>query len=224
MDRYGSPQELKGQGGVYALRGKRILDIVLSSIGLLLLLPLITLVAVLVRCTSPGPAFYRQERVGRFGKTFQIVKFRSMVVNADKCGLSITKAGDSRVTRVGTFLRKWKIDELPQLWNVFRGEMSLVGPRPELPLYVSTYTTDQREVLSVTPGITDIASICYRDEEAILASAGDADDLYRKVVLPHKLMLNRQYIRTISFGMDIKLILKTLALLLFPSRDKERVL
>ena len=158
--------------------------------ALLILCPFLLLVGIFVKWTSPGPILYWQKRVGRDGRIFAIVKFRSMVANAEKQGLGITVAGDARVTGFGAFLRMSKIDELPQLWNVLTGKMSLVGPRPELPQYVSEYTPEQRHVLSVRPGITDPASIAYRNEEELLAKASDPIRYYRESVLPAKLALN----------------------------------
>lgn len=189
---------------------KRVVDVVGSSLGLIVLSPFLALIAVLIKCSSRGPALYWQDRVGRGGKFFRIVKFRSMVADADKRGSDITSAGDPRVTRVGAILRKLKVDELPQLWNVLIGEMSLVGPRPELPRYVGDYNHEQLRVLSVRPGITDLASIRYRHEEQILARSENPLEFYRKVVLKDKLVLNLQYIDKMSFFFDAKVIFQTL--------------
>src|SRR5579859_5515204 len=150
--------------GLYRRAGKRALDAAVSAMMLVVISPLLLIVCALVKLTSPGPVFYRQERVGEGGRPFNIVKFRSMVVDADRRGLGLTSAGDPRVTRCGVVLRQLKIDELPQLWNVLKGDMSLVGPRPELPVYVANYDSRQRVVLTVRPGITDIASIAFRWE------------------------------------------------------------
>jgi lipopolysaccharide/colanic/teichoic acid biosynthesis glycosyltransferase len=144
-------------------------------------------IAVVVKLTSRGPAFYRQNRVGRDARIFRILKFRTMVVHADRPGLGITTAGDERVTPFGKILRGLKLDEMPQLWNALKGNMSLVGPRSELPSYVARYAPEQLRVLSVTPGITDLASIRYRHEEKLLEGSNDPDELYRRLVLPHKL-------------------------------------
>jgi lipopolysaccharide/colanic/teichoic acid biosynthesis glycosyltransferase len=195
---------------MYRRYGKRLIDATLSLVALLILCPFLLLVGILVKWTSPGPILYWQERVGRDGQTFKIAKFRTMVANADKQGLGITVSGDARVTDFGAFLRMSKIDELPQLWNVLTGSMSLVGPRPELPRYVSDYTEEQRKVLSVRPGITDPASIRYRHEESILARSDDPELYYRNVVLPDKLVLNLQYVRDISLPVDIKLVVQTM--------------
>ena len=198
----------------YRRRGKRLLDAAISFSALLLLAPFLIFVAILVRLTSPGPAIYWQERIGRDGRAFRMAKFRSMAADAEQNGRGITAAGDSRVTRVGAVLRKLKIDEIPQLWNVLRGEMSLVGPRPELPIYVQLYTPAQRQVLSVAPGITDPASIAYRHEEQVLSESEDPEMLYRDVVLPDKLALNQSYIDQMSLSHDVALIFKTLAAIL----------
>ena len=193
--------------------GKRLFDLFFAVTGLLLLSPLFILIAVAIKLRSPGPVFYAQERVGKAGKAFRVLKFRSMVPGADRMGPDITSAGDNRVTPVGRYLRKWKLDELPQLWNVLKGEMSMVGPRPELPSYVRNYTPEQREVLSVRPGITDLAAIQYRHEEQLLASSNDIVRFYTEVVLPHKLSLNRLYIEKLSLFLDVKLILQTLKII-----------
>src|SRR6202011_3461476 len=205
----GMPSD-SSQESTYRRYGKRIIDASLSFVGVALLCPLFAVVGILVKCTSSGPILYWQERVGWGGKIFRIAKFRSMVVDAEKKGLGITVSGDSRVTRFGAFLRRSKIDEFPQLWNVLTGEMSLVGPRPELPQYVSAYTPEQRLVLQARPGITDPASIRYRHEEAILATSQNPDEFYRGVILPDKLAINLQYIRDISVYSDIKCVIQTM--------------
>lgn len=203
-----------GKGGLYSRFGKRAIDLAVSLPALVFLLPVLAVTALLVIATSPGSALYWQDRVGRSGKIFRIAKFRTMIIGADQKGLRITTAVDRRVTRFGALLRKWKIDEIPQLWNVLKGDMSLVGPRPELPEYVGTYTPEQRHVLSVRPGITDIASIRYRHEEQLLGQSKDPDEFYRRVVLPHKLKLNLEYIQRMSFLFDMKLIVQTISSLL----------
>jgi lipopolysaccharide/colanic/teichoic acid biosynthesis glycosyltransferase len=194
---------------IYNGFGKRLIDVAVSCLAVLLLSPLLLLVALLVKCTSPGPVFYSQERVGKGAKVFRILKFRSMIAGADAKGPSITSSGDTRVTPFGALLRKFKIDEFPQLWNVLKGEMSIVGPRPELPEYVANYSQVQRRVLAVRPGITDIASIQYRHEEEILGRNNNPQEYYRSVVLPHKLELNLMYIRKMSFATDTRLVLET---------------
>lgn len=200
----------EANNGFYREVGKRSIDVASSLVGLVVLLPALIVVGILVKCTSIGPILYWQDRVGRGGKVFRIAKFRSMVAGADQKGPSITSSGDARVTRFGAILRKFKIDELPQLWNVLKGEMSLVGPRPELPQYVASYTGEQRRVLCVRPGITDLASIRYRHEERILAKSKNPEDFYRNVVLPHKLQLNLIYIQKTSFLFDTRLLLQTM--------------
>jgi lipopolysaccharide/colanic/teichoic acid biosynthesis glycosyltransferase len=193
----------------YQAVGKRIFDALAAAAGLLILSPLLALLAAFVKLSSRGPVFYQQERIGRDGMVFRIVKFRSMYVGADQKGLAITAAGDARITSAGRVLRRFKLDELPQLWNVLKGEMSLVGPRPEVPRYVECYSAAQRRVLSARPGITDPASLLYRDEESILAGQPDADRYYREVVLPDKLNLNLEYLSRSSFFYDLSLILQT---------------
>lgn len=195
--------------GFYQRRGKRALDFIAATVGLLLLAPLLLVVALLVRITSRGPVFYWQDRVGWGGHIFQIVKFRSMFEDVDKRGLAITSSVDPRVTPMGRMLRHFKLDELPQLWNVLKGEMSLVGPRPEVPSYVETYSPAQRRVLTVRPGITDPASIAYRREQDLLAAQPDPDRYYRDVVLPDKLNMNLEYLDRISFSYDLLLVLLT---------------
>jgi lipopolysaccharide/colanic/teichoic acid biosynthesis glycosyltransferase len=195
---------------LYARSGKRCLDIVCSVSGLIALSPLLAACALLVRFSSKGPIFYRQVRIGRGGVPFSMLKFRSMRVS-DEPGRQITIAGDCRVTSAGRLLRASKLDELPQLWNVLVGDMSLVGPRPEVPEYVAAYTTEQRQVLQVRPGITDPASITYRHEEAVLAGSDDPERFYREVVMQHKLALNLNYVRTISLRADLKLVFSTVA-------------
>lgn len=192
------------------LIAKRAMDIVLSACALAVLWPLLLLIALAIWIDDPGPVFYRQVRVGRNGKTFRIFKFRSMVMDADKKGLAITVGRDSRITRVGAVLRKTKIDELAQLLNVFLGQMSFVGPRPEVPKYVELYTPYQRQVLLVRPGITDYASIAYRNENDLLAGAPNPETMYIEQIMPDKIELNMKYLREISPLADIRLILKTI--------------
>lgn len=190
---------------------KRLFDWVLSTLGLLLLAPLLLLIALAVKLDSPGPVFFRQERVGRFGKPFRIHKFRTMRHEPVGKGPQITVGADSRITRVGHILRGSKLDELPQLIDVWVGSMSLVGPRPEVPRYVAHYPAALREkVLSVRPGITDIASIEYRDESAVLARAADPEHAYIHEVMPHKLALAASYVDQASVWMDLRLIWRTI--------------
>ena len=192
------------------LIAKRAMDIVLSACALAILWPLLLLIALAIWIDDPGPVFYRQVRVGRNGKTFRIFKFRSMVMDADKKGLAITVGRDSRITRVGAVLRKTKLDELVQLLNVLFGQMSFVGPRPEVPKYVELYTPYQRQVLLVRPGITDYASIAYRNENDLLAGAPNPETMYIEQIMPDKIELNMKYLREISPLADIRLILKTI--------------
>lgn len=190
---------------------KRLFDILLSALGLLLLSPLLLAIALWVKLDSPGPALFRQQRIGRHGKPFAIHKFRTMRVDAPAQGPQITIGADPRITRSGAILRRYKLDELPQLWDVLRGAMSLVGPRPEVARYVALYPDDLRQlVLSVRPGITDLASIEYRDEGAVLARSSDPERSYVEEVMPAKLALAAQYVRTQSLAGDLRLILRTI--------------
>ena len=189
----------------------RFCDIVLSCLGLLLLSPLFVVVAVWIVIDNPGPIFYRQMRVGKDDKDFGLLKFRSMRIGADKESLITIGEHDSRITRAGYYIRKYKLDELPQLWNVLVGDMSLVGPRPEVRKYVDMYTDEQRQVLTVRPGITDYASIEYIDENRILAQAEDPDRTYIEEILPAKIALNMRYIKHQTLGEYMKIIFLTLA-------------
>ena len=184
----------------------RFCDIVFSAVGLLLLSPLFLLVYILIRCESKGGGFYCQQRVGRDGRMFGLYKFRSMRTGSDKKGLITVGGHDSRITRMGYFIRKYKIDELPQLWNVLKGDMSLVGPRPEVKKYVDLYTEEQRRVLSVRPGITDYASIEYVDENEILGKADDPDRVYVEEIMPAKIKLNMRYIENRNLNEYFKII------------------
>ena len=189
---------------------KRIFDIVASGCGLLVLLPLFAVLAVWIKLDSHGPVFYRQTRVGRNNRDFRLFKFRSMRVGADKQGLITVGGHDPRITRSGYFIRKYKLDELPQLINVFIGDMSLVGPRPEVRKYVEMYTPEQMHVLDVRPGITDMASIRYRNENELLESVDDPDRYYVEVIMQDKLRINLEYVARHSFWFDLKLIFGTL--------------
>ena len=191
------------------LAAKRAMDIAISAAALCVLWPVLLLIALAIVVDDPGPVFYRQVRVGRSGKPFRIFKFRTMVVDADKKGLSITVGRDSRITRVGAFLRRTKLDELAQLLNVLCGQMSFVGPRPEVPRYVELYTPYQRQVLLVRPGITDYASIAYRNENDLLAGADDPERMYIETIMPDKIELNMKYLREISPLTDVRLMLRT---------------
>ena len=188
---------------------KRVFDIIASGLGLLILSPLFLVIAVWVKLDSPGPVFYKQVRVGRNNKDFYLYKFRSMRVGSDKKGLITVGGRDPRVTRSGYYIRKYKLDEFPQLINVFKGDMSLVGPRPEVRKYVDLYTPEQMHVLEVRPGVTDLASIRYRNENELLAKASDPEQYYRDIVMQDKLRINLEYVRNHSFFCDIALIFKT---------------
>jgi lipopolysaccharide/colanic/teichoic acid biosynthesis glycosyltransferase len=187
---------------------KRGFDVVASGVGLVVLSPLFFVIAIAVRLNSRGPVFYRARRVGRHGKEFLLYKFRSMITDADQIGPGITSAQDNRITSVGRFLRRTKLDELPQLINVVRGEMSLVGPRPEDPRYVELYTPEQREILRYRPGITSMASFTYRNEEQLL-SGDDWERMYVDQVMPAKLTIDLEYARRANLFTDVWLILRT---------------
>lgn len=189
---------------------KRMFDIVASSIGLILLSPILMLIAICIKLDSKGPVFFKQVRVGKNKKLFKIYKFRTMITDAEKLGKQITIGNDSRITKVGKFIRKCKLDELPQLINVFKGEMSLVGPRPEVPRYVDLYDEYQEQILLVQPGITDYASIEFRNENDILGKSSSPEETYIKDIMPTKIELNIKYIKNISLYEDIKLIMKTI--------------
>lgn len=189
---------------------KRIFDLVLSAIFLILLAPLFIFIAIRIKLDSKGSVFYKQVRVGLNGKDFGIYKFRTMFVGSDKKGLLTVGGNDARITTPGLFLRKYKLDELPQLINVFFGDMSIVGPRPEVRKYVDLYSKEQLQVLSVKPGITDYASIEYSKENEILAKATDPEATYINEIMPAKLALNQKYISEQSFVTDLKIILQTL--------------
>lgn len=188
---------------------KRLFDIVMSGLGLILLSPLFVVVAVCIKLDSPGPVFYRQVRVGWHNRDFRIFKFRSMRVGADRGSLVTIGGRDSRITRLGYFIRKTKIDELPQLINVFVGDMSLVGPRPEVRHYVNYWTPEQMHVLDVRPGITDPASIKFRNENELMSRADDPEKYYIEVIMQEKLNLYLEYVENASFWYDIKLIFRT---------------
>lgn len=193
---------------------KRLLDILFSFLGLLVLSPLLLITAIAVMFDSRGGVFYRQLRVGQNGKDFLLFKFRTMRTGADKKGLITVGGRDSRITRVGYYLRKYKLDELPQLLNVLIGDMSLVGPRPEVRKYVDLYNDEQRQVLSVKPGITDYASIEYSNENELLGKSSNPEKTYIEEIMPHKLQLNQRYIQEQGVVTDLKIIFKTIAKIL----------
>ena len=190
---------------------QRTFDILFSSIGLLMLLPVFLVMAVWIKADSEGPVFYRQVRVGMHGKLFRIFKFRSMRLGSDKASQITIGERDSRITRSGIIIRKYKLDELPQLINVFTGDMSFVGPRPEVPKYVDLYTEAQRHVLDVRPGITDMASIKYINENELLGKANNPEDYYIHTIMPDKLSINLEYVKNNSFMDDVTIIFKTLS-------------
>lgn len=189
---------------------KRLFDTVASFLGLVLVSPVLVTIAILIKNEDGGPVFYRGERVGRFGKSFRIFKFRTMVVNAEKLGGPSTADDDPRITKTGKFMRKVKLDELPQLINVFKGEMSIVGPRPEVQIYVDMFTDEEKAILSVRPGITDWASIWNPDEGAILAGSADPEKTYMEKIRPKKIRLQLKYVRERSLWNDLKIIGQTI--------------
>lgn len=180
-----------------------------SAIGLIVASPVLLAAAVAIKLDSPGSVIFRQTRVGKDGKPFAILKLRTMVTKAESLGGQLTVGTDPRVTKVGHFLRKWKLDELPQLINVLKGDMSLVGPRPEVPRYVELYTEEQRRVLTVRPGITDPASIKFRNESELMAGQSDPETYYREVLMPEKLAINLSYLERRTLGADMKVLLDT---------------
>jgi len=190
------------------LRAKRTFDVIVSGVAIIALSPLLLVIALLVRFTSRGPVLYRATRSGRNGALFKLYKFRSMVANADKLGPGITAAGDRRITRVGRILRRTKLDELPQLFNVLRGDMSIVGPRPEDPRYVALYTAEQRRVLQFRPGITSLASIRYRNEAEALKTQ-DWETVYIQQVMPEKLAIDLEYASRATLRLDLLIIART---------------
>ncbi len=203
---------------------KRAFDIVASALGLVLLSPLLGAVALAIKLEDGGPVFYRGERVGLGGRSFRIYKFRSMVVDAEKRGASSTAKNDSRITRTGAFIRSGKIDELPQLINVLVGDMSLVGPRPEVRKFTDLYTEEEKAILSVRPGITDWASIWNCDEAAVLAGAADPDQAYFELIRPKKLRLQLKYVRERSMATDLRIIWLTLLAVVSPQSEAVREL
>lgn len=189
---------------------KRLFDIVVSALALCVLAPVLLMLALVVALGSPGGAFFRQERVGLNGRTFKLLKFRSMRPGSESRGQITVGARDPRITGVGHFMRKTKLDELPQLFNILQGDMSVVGPRPEVPRYVALYTTEQRQVLSVRPGLTSLASITYINENELLGRSNDPERTYVEDVMPAKLALDLQYVREQSLGLDLRIMFGTL--------------
>ena len=192
-----------------SLACKRIFDVLVSAVMLLVLSPVFLVLAIAIKLDSPGPVFYRQVRVTQYGETFRIFKFRSMVSNADKIGTQVTVGNDSRITRVGKLIRKCRLDELCQLIDVFRGTMSFVGTRPEVPKYVAAYTPEMMATLLMPAGVTSLASIMYKDEDELLAGAEDVDGTYVQAVLPGKMYYNLKGIKEFSFWGDIRLMFMT---------------
>jgi lipopolysaccharide/colanic/teichoic acid biosynthesis glycosyltransferase len=209
---------------MHDLSTKRLFDVIFSASGLLILTPLLLLLALVIKLLDSGPVFFLQERVGKGGQRFKIWKFRTMVLDAPKLGRGITAGNDPRITPVGRWLRKTKCDELPQLWNVLRGEMSLVGPRPELPRYVALYTAEQRRVLELKPGITDLATLEFRSEEALLAGATDVEGFYVQECMPRKIRLNLLYASRASLWTDTKIIVRTILPFVGSPAEKSGVL
>ncbi|MEI6766186.1 MAG: sugar transferase [Bacteroidota bacterium] len=189
---------------------KRIFDIFFSGIFILFVWPFYVIVAIIIKAGDGGPVFYKAPRVGKNGVLFRMYKFRTMVVNADKIGASSTTTSDPRITRIGHFLRKYKLDEMPQLFNVFLGQMSVVGPRPDLKAFTDLFTEEEKVILSVKPGITDWASVWNSDEGKILEGAEDPDKAYMELIWPEKKRLQIKYVREQSFGRDLKIIFLTL--------------
>ena len=199
---------------VRAIALKRCLDVVGAIVGLVLLSPVFLIVVIAIKMDTAGPAFFRQQRVGRDGRLFAIFKFRSMTVDAPRRGSALTVRGDKRITRIGRSLRKSKLDELPQLVNVLVGDMSLVGPRPEVPEFMRFYSPEQREIIvSMRPGLTDYAAILFRDESALLDQSGDPVDIYRRLIMPIKFSHYERYSHEIGIMTDLRIILATALLL-----------
>ncbi len=194
---------------------KRLFDLILAGVGVVLLAPGFAVLALLIKLDSSGPVFYRGVRVGQAERLFRIFKFRTMLANAEQLGASSTAADDQRVTRIGRFLRNWKLDELPQLFNVIRGEMSLVGPRPQVPWAVELYTPEERLLLSIRPGLTDDASLYFRNEGEILRGSQHPDRDYLEKIHPVKMRLSLEYVRRKSFWVDCDIIMNTLAAVVF---------
>lgn len=188
---------------------KRCCDLVCSGVGIVTLAPLMLIVALMIKMTSQGPVLYTQARVGFGEKIFRVYKFRTMVDKADTLGTSVTTEIDPRITPIGRFLRRTKLDELPQLFNVFWGDMSFVGPRPDVPEITAKYTPEMKKVFAVRPGITSLATLHFRDEEAILSRVPDPDRFYDEIVVPFKVELSMEHVRRCSFAFDLSVLLQT---------------
>ena len=193
---------------------KRLFDIIFSLMGLVIFLPLIVILAILIKKEDRGPVLYRGVRVGKHGNLFRMLKFRTMVMNAEKLGGPSTSDDDPRITKTGNLLRKYKLDELPQLINVLKGEMSFVGPRPEVPMEVKTYNDEEKRIVTVKPGITDYASLTFHNEGEILKGSKDPHQAYREKIRPEKLRLALKYVDNHSFSMDMKIIVDTIVALI----------
>lgn len=194
---------------------KRLFDVIGAGVGLVMLAPLLAAVAVLIKLDSPGPVLFKQQRMGRGFRPFAIFKFRTMKQETNGC-LPLTVGADPRITRMGGWLRRSKIDELPQLFNILKGDMTLVGPRPEVPAYVEAFRRDYEEILTVRPGLTDLASLKYRDESALLGRSSDPEGEYLRRILPDKIDLAKEYIHRSSFFFDLNVIARTLIRVIFP--------
>jgi lipopolysaccharide/colanic/teichoic acid biosynthesis glycosyltransferase len=192
---------------------KRLFDLIASVLGIVIFSPLMAIIAVLIKLNSPGPVVYAGRRIGKNGKPFQLLKFRTMVVNADKIGGPSTSEDDPRVTQIGHALRRYKLDELPQLFNVLKGEMSLVGPRPEVAAEVALYSPEERKLLNVAPGITDWASIRFHNEGEILKGSADPHRTYQEKIRPEKIRLGLEYVQQHSFRVDVQILLTTFSTL-----------
>lgn len=198
----------------FSLMCKRVFDIIVSGLMLIVLSPLFLVLAVAIKCDSKGTVYYRQERVTQYGKTFRIHKFRTMVMDADKAGTAVTVAGDARITRVGKLIRKCRLDEIPQLLDIFIGKMTFVGTRPEVPKYVEQYTDEMKATLLLPAGVTSLASIKYKDEDRLLDGAENVDEVYINEVLPAKMEYNLDALRKQGFWRDIGTMFKTVAAVL----------
>lgn len=201
---------------------KRAFDLVGSLLALIALSPVLLIAAILIKLDSPGPVLYMAERIGKGGRSFKMVKFRTMIADAARLGPGITYKADPRITRVGRFLRRTHIDEWPQFFNILRGDMSFVGPRPEAPTYVERYTPQQREVLKARPGMTGLAQVLYMQTEAAMLDATTLDEVYLNEILPKKLELDLQYIQNQSFLLDLKLLIQTLFVTLIERSSSDR--
>lgn len=197
---------------------KRIFDIILAFFILIFLSPLFVIIALVIKIDSPGPVFFRQVRITQYGREFRIFKFRTMVVSAEKLGNQITVSNDMRITKIGLFLRKGRLDEIPQLFNILIGDMSFVGPRPEVPKFVQQYTRDMMATLLLPAGVTSLASILYKDEALLLSKASDVDKVYVQEILPEKMKYNLDAIKNFSFYSDIKMMFITLLSILGVSK------